>query len=149
MSSINRLWLKIKISLLLAPVALGLRLLGLQRMQALLTALPNRHRPIIKRRGDIARQHGQAIRWAKRHALYRGNCLSRSVLLWWLLHRRSIKTQLCIGTRRYNGEFQAHAWVEYQDAALNAGPRVRQKYITFMYAFSDTIDSTLFYGGKS
>jgi hypothetical protein len=41
-----------------------------------------------------------------------------------------------IGTRRLDGEFQAHAWLEYQGQPLNAGKRVRQKYMVFEYTFT-------------
>lgn len=34
-------------------------------------------------------------------------------MLWYLLRRQGIAAELQIGTR-FEGEFQAHAWVEYQ-----------------------------------
>ena len=42
-------------------------------------------------------------------------CLRKSLALWFLLRRQRITTELQIGTRFYEGEFQAHAWVEYQE----------------------------------
>lgn len=75
------------------------------------------------------------IRWFKRHFPL-GNCLSRSLTLWFLLHRRNISSVIIIGTRRIKGVFAAHAWVEYQNKPLNAHNKVRQRYAAYDFPFS-------------
>jgi hypothetical protein len=44
-------------------------------------------------------------------------CLIRSLVLVRVLARRSIPSKLVIGVRR-NSEFEAHAWVEHEGAAI-------------------------------
>lgn len=58
---------------------------------------------------------------------FKGNCLSRSMVLKRLLQKHKIRSELLIGVRN-RPKFRAHAWVEYQGIPLNAGPRVRENY---------------------
>ncbi|MGH9739876.1 MAG: lasso peptide biosynthesis B2 protein [Candidatus Acidiferrales bacterium] len=58
---------------------------------------------------------GAMDRWeaaAARHVPISANCLECSLTLWWLLRRRGIAAELCIGGRKEHGRFEAHAWVE-------------------------------------
>lgn len=59
------------------------------------------------------------------------NCLKKSLVLWYLLRCQGIVSELRIGVRREQGEFQAHAWVEYQGIVLNDTPNVRQHFAMF------------------
>lgn len=43
---------------------------------------------------------------------WRRTCLTRSVVLYHLLRRSGVPVELCIGVRRENQEFAAHAWLE-------------------------------------
>lgn len=84
-----------------------------------------------------------AIRWkryAKRNGY--GTCLSRSLVLWWLLRRMGIKTDLKIGTRKKDGQFQAHAWIEYKGRLLNTNPKAQKRYNAFEHSFTErrTVD---------
>lgn len=64
-----------------------------------------------------------------------GSCLSRSLTIWWLFRIQGLETSLQIGTRSFNGEFQAHAWVDYKSRHLNAGLLVTDRYTTFEHDF--------------
>ena len=55
---------------------------------------------------------------AARHLFFRTNCLEQSMVLWWLLRRRQIPAELRIGARKQEGQFEAHAWVEYAGAMV-------------------------------
>ena len=68
---------------------------------------------------------------AASHGLYRGNCLSRSLLLRSLLSREGIDGDLLIGVRSASSRIEAHAWVEYQGVVLNDQPNVRERYRPF------------------
>ena len=70
----------------------------------------------------------------------RGNCLSRSLALWWMLARHGVPATLCIGARRDDGDFGAHAWVEHEGVPINAGRRVRSNYATFEDDFARARD---------
>ena len=58
-------------------------------------------------------------------------CLRKSLALWFLLRRQGIATELQIGTRFEKGEFQAHAWVEYQGYAVGEPSGVKQYFTSF------------------
>lgn len=67
---------------------------------------------------------------------YRPNCLQRSVTLWWMLRRSGIDSEVRIGTRWVQGEFQAHAWVETGSAIINESDAVREQYTVFDRGFT-------------
>lgn len=87
---------------------------------------------------EIVRGLALHWRWVRKCApsRLRGNCLSQSVTLWWLLHLRGIDTKLCIGIDRRSEQFSAHAWVEHHGVALNAGAAVRDNFATFGHDFA-------------
>lgn len=72
-----------------------------------------------------------AVEQAARIAPIQVSCLTRSLALWWLLRRRRIAGELCIGVRKNDGQLQAHAWVEEQGRVLNDAPDVAQRYAAF------------------
>ncbi|MHB8753385.1 MAG: lasso peptide biosynthesis B2 protein [Candidatus Acidiferrales bacterium] len=74
---------------------------------------------------------------ASRHGLVRGNCLSKSITLWWLLRRRGIPVRLRLGARRTVDQFEAHAWVEMNGRVVNDSEDVRTKYSLFKGAATD------------
>ena len=68
---------------------------------------------------------------AARYGPWRANCLQRSLLLWWLLRRRGIASDLRIGVRRADGIFQAHAWVDCGGKVLNDSHAVGERFAAF------------------
>jgi transglutaminase superfamily protein len=78
-----------------------------------------------------ARAAARMIEAASRHGIARGNCLSKSVALWWLLRRKGINVELRIGARRAGEGLEAHAWVELGGEILNDEDDVRESYATF------------------
>ena len=74
------------------------------------------------------------LRLARTYGVHEGNCLSRSLVLWWLLRRQGIESKLRIGTRTTGGEFEAHAWVEYDGHPLNEDQDVYERYAVFSEA---------------
>lgn len=57
----------------------------------------------------------------------KGNCLSRSIVLYKLLKNNKIPAEFCIGVRT-KPKFKAHAWIEFEDHPLNAGKKVKVNY---------------------
>ncbi len=74
-----------------------------------------------------ARQVLGILKTAVKHTLWKGNCLSRSIVLLGLLQRKGISSELCIGVRN-KPKFRAHAWVEHRETPLNAGSNVYRNY---------------------
>ena len=78
-----------------------------------------------------ARAAARMIEAASRNGIARGNCLSKSVALWWLLKRKDISAELRIGARKAGRELEAHAWVELDGQILNDADDVRDSYAAF------------------
>ena len=127
--------LLLQITIALPLISLGLSAFGFRRIHAVLNRLANSGKASDDPATYIHRTK-QWIRFTKHCGPFRGNCLSRSLALWWLLRRRGIKADLRIGSRKYSGQFQAHAWVEHLGQAVNAGPAVRQHYAAFNHVFT-------------
>jgi hypothetical protein len=81
------------------------------------------------------RRARHVIRCLARNGLYGGNCLSNALVLWGLLCRQGIEGDFCIGVRRNAGQFEAHAWVEYQGRPLNATETIYQCFAAFDQPF--------------
>ncbi len=71
------------------------------------------------------------VRLATRYQPLFNNCLRQSLVLWWLLHRQGIASNLRIGVQRDQNKFQAHAWLEYNGFPLNEQQDVQQRFATF------------------
>ncbi len=71
------------------------------------------------------------VRLATRYQPLFNNCLRQSLVLWWLLHRQGINSDLRIGVQRHQNHFQAHAWLEYNGFPLNEQQDVQQRFATF------------------
>jgi hypothetical protein len=108
---------------------LALRILGLRRFQACL----QRASPTI----DSSRSLDEIVRIATlvNIAALRlplpATCLTRSLLLGWLLRRRGVASQLRIGVRLAQGVVEAHAWVEYAGIPINDRADVGERFTPF------------------
>ena len=69
---------------------------------------------------------------AAAHGIYRANCLKQSLVLWWLLSRRGIKSEIVFGAQRdVVDDFNAHAWVECNGINLSDSEEVQQRFAAF------------------
>ena len=121
---------------LLPFVSLAVRLLGFRRVHAFLSRWADRSAASSGHEKLDVRRARRVVRYLRSDAPFRGNCLSRSLILCWLLRRRAIQCELRIGVDRDVAEFRAHAWVEVNGRPLNAGGGVRKQYA----AFEDPLD---------
>jgi len=71
------------------------------------------------------------VRAALRYSLVQYTCLEESLTLWYLLRRQEIPARLRIGVRKEKEKFEAHAWVEYGDEALNQDEALHRRYAAF------------------
>ncbi len=112
---------------------IGVRVFGLRGwMKCVERAI--RRRSVARPEGDdlrLARETERVVSIAARHAPYRGNCLSRSLTLWWLLLGQGIQSDLRIGVTRPPAQFEAHAWIEYQGVVINDRLDVGRQYSMF------------------
>jgi len=63
-----------------------------------------------------------AVGAAARRCPIRSTCLGEALVAEALLQRYGHKPVLCIGAKRRDGRFEAHAWLEQDDAVLIGGP---------------------------
>ena len=117
-------------SLVLLPLFwLGLRLAGLQRFQAWLDRSP------VARRAPLTQAEaaalGVAVNRAANHVLGPASCLTRSLLLRWLLRRFGTASDLRIGVSFEEGKLAAHAWVEKDGIPVNDRPEVVACFAAF------------------
>ena len=118
------------VAFILMPVfGLGLRVFGLARVQAWI------ERSVQSRRSGAAQAApaaiGALVNVAGRYAPVPSNCLTRSLLLDWLLRRRGVPCELRIGVRLHCGELQAHAWVEHQGKPVNDAADIALRFAPF------------------
>lgn len=108
---------------------LGLRVLGLPRFQA---RLERARKPICSAITlPEVQALGELVNIAARHTLGSRTCLTRSLLLGWLLRRRGVESQLRIGVRLRGGALDAHAWVECEGVPVNDSPDVSAQFASF------------------
>jgi len=122
----------VEAALLLPLTTAGLYLLGFRRVHSAMDRLARLRRRMPPR--DPSRHANRAthlIRYLGRNGPVRGNCLSRSLVLWYLLRRAGVQGELRVGVSTQEGPFAAHAWVEYEGRPLNAGHQVGDHYSAF------------------
>ena len=109
---------------------LGLRLFGLARFQALLRRVqtPTRRESMTP---EAMQALGRLVNAAAIRTIGPDNCLTRSLLLDWLLHRKGVDSRLRIGVRMTQGVLSAHAWVDVDGLPVNDRPDVGLEFPPF------------------
>lgn len=97
----------------------GLRTLGLPRFQGLLHQATDSKDSSAAMTADEIQSCAAAVTMAASHTPFPATCLTRSLLLEWLLQRRGVRTELRIGVNMTSGILRAHAWVEHEGRPLN------------------------------
>lgn len=113
--------------ILLPLLRLALAMAGLRHVQRWLQT------PVTPRRcGGLSPESISAlVGMAASHAPVRSTCLTRSMLLNWLLHRHGLASQVRIGVRVIDGNLDAHAWVECGGRPVNDTEDVSQRFCVF------------------
>ena len=96
---------------------LGLRVFGLARFQARLNSARIPDREPLTPREIVAL--GELVNIAARYTPVPSSCLSRALLLGWLLRRRGTASQMRIGAQLVDGKLLAHAWIECDGVPIN------------------------------
>lgn len=118
--------------ILLPVVSLSLRLRGLQRTKTAIASLLNQDISLPpEAQAPVVAKTTRMVNIATRYSPLWTNCLKKSLVLWYLLQRQGINSELRIGVRKDEGDFTAHAWVEYQGMVLSDRQNVGQHYTVF------------------
>ena len=107
----------------------GLRAFGLSRLHLWAARSPitgNASRPDVE-----PASIGALINVAGAHLPLPSTCLTRSLLLVWLLGRRGVRGKLRIGVRIVEGGIESHAWVEHEGRPVNDTPGVLERFAAF------------------
>ena len=118
---------------LLPIVAASLKTIGLQRTQSWLVGnAPAPMLPVTAQTRANVRRAAQMVATAYRLHPVPSSCLPRTVVLWSLLQRRGIGADVRIGVR-YNtqGQFESHAWLEWNGEVLNDAANVASQFLPF------------------
>jgi hypothetical protein len=133
--SLHEWWLMITAMVLLPLVALSLWVVGFKRIKAIMSRFIAADVNLVaadKSEMEMARTISRMVAIAARHGLYRANCLKQSIVIWWLLMRQGIYSEICIGIDKDPGnKFKAHAWVECGGINLSESEGVQQKFAAF------------------
>lgn len=123
--SLSEWWLLAQAQTLLALTLCAVRVLGVSRWQSVLTQLARSRKTHVagshqtvndsRKTATIARM----VNIAAHHGVFRANCLQRSLVLWCLLRRSGIESEIRFGARKNEGELEGHAWVECDGVVLN------------------------------
>jgi hypothetical protein len=119
--------------LLLPAAACALRFIGLRNATRIMDSRSKRN-PATDNMADKLRVVNAARRMteaASRHGAVRGNCLSKSIVLWRLLRHEGLGATLHFGGRKEGSLFEAHAWVELDGRTINDSEDVRERFAPF------------------
>ncbi len=110
-------------------IALALRLFRLASIQARLST----HFPPASTRPTRADHVCDLVAVVVDRHPYRGNCLERSLTLWWLLGREGLASEILFGVRPPGKDSTPafHAWVERDGSPLNDRPDIATEFIPF------------------
>jgi hypothetical protein len=107
---------------LLPPVSVGLRLVGLRRALALVEAMSPARRRCAADDPRGAPRTAWLVEIAARCWRPRPTCLAKALVVLSLLKRRGLPAQLVVGVTKARGPLEGHAWVELGGAVVGADP---------------------------
>lgn len=119
---------------LLPMTGAALRIFGFQRWKSALAIMMPRerlNRPVTSDELEYAGEAARMITAAAREGIFRGKCLEKSMVLWFLLCRKRIPAELRIGVRQAAKGLEAHAWVEVQGTVVNDTEDAVHSYAPF------------------
>lgn len=98
----------------------GLRVFGLKRCEGWMRLLRVGRQCSLSQSESKRRvqQLSDAVDLAARHHMVKTTCLRQALALQWLLIRKGIPSDLRLGARRVEGEFEFHAWLEQKGQVL-------------------------------
>jgi hypothetical protein len=70
----------------------------------------------------------EIVETAARKRLVNATCLRRSLVLWYLLRKEGIESELRFGVRKVSDEIIGHAWVEIDGSVINDDVRYIKQF---------------------
>jgi hypothetical protein len=112
--------------------ALLVKVYGVQRTWTKLTPKSAGHSALpVSSQLTAGREVARMVSVAAHRGPYKATCLTRSLVLFWLLRRQGLPCELMIGTQLTGGLLSAHAWVELFGTPLNDKETVGEEFKAF------------------
>ncbi|MBP8273969.1 MAG: lasso peptide biosynthesis B2 protein [Acidobacteria bacterium] len=111
-------------------MALTVRVVGFKRLHAWIERTSTAG-PTLAPEAQSLRRCVVSVHRTGRYAPYRGNCLSQSLTLIWLLRRHGLRPTLRLGVKVSDAKLDAHAWVELNGRVLNDTQDVHTRFTPF------------------
>ena len=118
---------RLKIQLMIPLVSMSIKLLGIKKTCHLMKKFSNSKPATLEDTLPNAGFFLKVLRHAVNQTFWKGNCLSRSLVLYWILTRQGITAEFYIGVKT-QPQFKAHAWVEHKGVPLNLRKSLLNKY---------------------
>jgi hypothetical protein len=140
-------WLAVQALGLLSFTKFALHFLSVPNLQFVLAASLKGIKSGRQRFGDAPLQaawnHARIVAMAARNLPFSVTCLPKSIVLWYLLKRSGVDSELQIGMRQEAGKLAAHAWVECLGQVVGDPSDVREQFATFeRVVFNDSVSPT-------
>ena len=124
----------IAFAVLLMMVHIALSWFGYQKVYTFLASHPRKRDLFHGQEGESlkkAKHCAYLVSVAGRYGFIRVTCLRQALLVFWLLRRRGIFTELRIGVRKVEGSIIAHAWLKYGEDVITEGSLVEKNFSAF------------------
>ena len=110
-------------------IDISLRLFGMRRTKGLLVRFDgSQHRVHIGAELEPI-EIGRLVSIAATHSLWRASCLRQALVLWWLLARRGISTDIRLGVSVASDDtLDAHAWIEHNGDVIIGGQASLERF---------------------
>jgi hypothetical protein len=129
--------LALEIAVITLAVTAALRILPFSVFVRAVSTRPRRTRqPAVSPRRTAQLVEGVARR------IPAATCLVQAVVLFHVLLRRGIATEVVVAAARASGRLDAHAWVRFEDSAILGGPE-REGYAPLLILRADTASSAV------
>lgn len=119
----------------LPKVDVQLRLYGFEKTLAKLQRIPLAPEDKASDPATYPTRTSLLVNAAARFLFRREACLQRSLMLWFLLRKKGIESELKIGVATEDQKLQAHAWLEIDGAAVNESPHIHEQFNSFTSSF--------------
>ena len=123
--------LLLQIAAVVPLVEFGLKAFGFNRIFNLINRWTTRPPQAEVNREEV-NKYARLMFLSYRNSPLEGKCLARSLVLWGLLRRNGIETDLRFGMKKKDGKLLAHAWVEYLGERLEQTGEHNQNYVPFV-----------------
>ena len=132
-------WRLVLMAMFLLPcIAISLNLFGYKKTKASMDYFIKKKsfdKDTLDVNKDTIYQIARMIKIAATYGPYRANCLKQCLLLWWLLARNGVVSEIKFGVNKQTGlehkEMKAHAWVDYKGEILIDSLETQALYTDF------------------